>query len=145
MDCELGPGHEVVTAYGNTVLNVSLITAVGLINEEGHSGVGQSSEGRIVFRVPKLFGKRGRMSENSIPLPSFLPGSPPLGHTPLQKQRESLLYEKRTRVILEARRRGAILRPLGDVIVIMPPLTTTAAEVGRLTRITVESIRGVLN
>jgi adenosylmethionine-8-amino-7-oxononanoate aminotransferase len=30
-------------------------------------------------------------------------------------------------VVLAARRRGAILRPLGDVIVLMPPLSISAA------------------
>ena len=31
-------------------------------------------------------------------------------------------------VTLAARRRGAIIRPLGDVVVLMPPLSITAAE-----------------
>ncbi|HEU4339183.1 MAG TPA: adenosylmethionine--8-amino-7-oxononanoate transaminase [Planctomycetota bacterium] len=62
-----------------------------------------------------------------------------------RKTRSPFPYEKRTghRVILEARKRGAILRPLGDVIVVMPPLTTTAAEVRRLAQITVESVLAV--
>jgi adenosylmethionine-8-amino-7-oxononanoate aminotransferase len=29
-------------------------------------------------------------------------------------------------------RRGVLIRPLGDVIVLMPPLTTTAAEIDRI-------------
>ena len=44
------------------------------------------------------------------------------------------------RVALEARRRGAILRPLGDVVVLMPPLSITPSELTRLVRITRESI-----
>ena len=28
--------------------------------------------------------------------------------------------------------RGVLIRPLGDVIVLMPPLTTTAAEIERI-------------
>ena len=44
------------------------------------------------------------------------------------------------RVTLEARRRGAIIRPLGDVIVLMPPLAIRAAELQRLVEITAESI-----
>jgi adenosylmethionine-8-amino-7-oxononanoate aminotransferase len=43
-------------------------------------------------------------------------------------------------VTLEARRRGAILRPLGNVVVLMPPLAMTGAQLGELGRITVESI-----
>ncbi len=45
------------------------------------------------------------------------------------------------RVILEARRRGAILRPLGDVLVLMPPLSITPAQLTRLVRIARKSIR----
>jgi adenosylmethionine-8-amino-7-oxononanoate aminotransferase len=36
------------------------------------------------------------------------------------------------RVALEARSRGAIVRPLGDVVVLMPPLTVTDDEVERI-------------
>jgi adenosylmethionine-8-amino-7-oxononanoate aminotransferase len=48
------------------------------------------------------------------------------------------------RVVLEARKRGAILRPLGDVIVLMPPLSISDAELTRLVRITEESLRAAL-
>jgi adenosylmethionine-8-amino-7-oxononanoate aminotransferase len=43
-------------------------------------------------------------------------------------------------VTLEARRRGAIIRPLGDVVVLMPPLAIEEAELRRLVEITAESI-----
>jgi adenosylmethionine-8-amino-7-oxononanoate aminotransferase len=45
------------------------------------------------------------------------------------------------RVVLEARRRGAIVRPLGDVIVLMPPLAISKADLRRLVAIVAESIR----
>jgi adenosylmethionine---8-amino-7-oxononanoate aminotransferase len=44
------------------------------------------------------------------------------------------------RVALEARRRGAIIRPLGDVVVLMPPLAISKADLRRLVAITAESI-----
>jgi adenosylmethionine-8-amino-7-oxononanoate aminotransferase len=44
------------------------------------------------------------------------------------------------RVTLEARKRGAIIRPLGDVVVLMPPLSISAGELRRLVEITAESI-----
>ena len=44
------------------------------------------------------------------------------------------------RVTLEARRRGAIVRPLGDVVVLMPPLAISAGELRRLVGITVDAI-----
>ena len=44
------------------------------------------------------------------------------------------------RVTLEARARGAIIRPLGDVVVLMPPLAISEAELRRLVSITDEAI-----
>jgi adenosylmethionine-8-amino-7-oxononanoate aminotransferase len=43
-------------------------------------------------------------------------------------------------VTLAARRRGAIIRPLGDVVVLMPPLSITEADLRRLVEITAEAI-----
>jgi adenosylmethionine-8-amino-7-oxononanoate aminotransferase len=45
------------------------------------------------------------------------------------------------RVILAARQLGAILRPLGDVIVLMPPLCITPAELDTLCDITAAAIK----
>ena len=47
------------------------------------------------------------------------------------------------RVARRARGKGAILRPLGPVIVLMPPLAMTEKELGRLLDITYESIEEV--
>jgi adenosylmethionine-8-amino-7-oxononanoate aminotransferase len=44
------------------------------------------------------------------------------------------------RVIREARRRGVLLRPLGDVVVLMPPLGITRAETRLLVDVLRESI-----
>lgn len=46
-------------------------------------------------------------------------------------------------VILEARKRGVIIRPLGDVIVLMPPLSMSIEELDTLCRVTYESIQVV--
>ena len=43
-------------------------------------------------------------------------------------------------VTLEARRRGAIIRPLGDVVVLMPPLAIASEDLRRLVEITGEAI-----
>jgi adenosylmethionine-8-amino-7-oxononanoate aminotransferase len=45
------------------------------------------------------------------------------------------------RVVLEARERGAIIRPLGEVIVLMPPLGISQVELQKLVMITAEAIR----
>ena len=43
-------------------------------------------------------------------------------------------------VTMEARRRGAVIRPLGDVVVLMPPLAISEGELTRLVAITAEAI-----
>jgi adenosylmethionine---8-amino-7-oxononanoate aminotransferase len=45
------------------------------------------------------------------------------------------------RVTLEARKRGAVIRPLGDVVVLMPPLSISEADLQSLVEITADSIR----
>jgi len=47
------------------------------------------------------------------------------------------------RVAMESRRRGLIIRPLGNVVVLMPPLTVTPRELARMVAIIRESIRTV--
>jgi adenosylmethionine---8-amino-7-oxononanoate aminotransferase len=44
------------------------------------------------------------------------------------------------RVCAAAVRRGVLLRPLGDVVVVMPPLTTTADEIDRIVSTLAESL-----
>ena len=44
------------------------------------------------------------------------------------------------RVVVEARRRGAIVRPLGDVVVLMPPLVISKADLRRLVAVVAEAI-----
>jgi adenosylmethionine-8-amino-7-oxononanoate aminotransferase len=47
------------------------------------------------------------------------------------------------RTILEARRRGLIIRPLGDVIVLMPPLSVSGRDLSRMVRIVRDSVAAV--
>jgi adenosylmethionine-8-amino-7-oxononanoate aminotransferase len=44
------------------------------------------------------------------------------------------------RVTVEARRRGAVIRPLGDVVILMPPLSISKEELRGLVEITADSI-----
>ncbi len=48
------------------------------------------------------------------------------------------------RVTLEARKRGAIVRPLSDVVVLLPPLSISEGELRQLVAITVDSIEAAL-
>ena len=56
--------------------------------------------------------------------------------------RAEYAYEERAghQVILEARRLGALLRPLGNVVVLMPPLAMTAADLEALVGITHQAV-----
>jgi adenosylmethionine-8-amino-7-oxononanoate aminotransferase len=45
-----------------------------------------------------------------------------------------------SKVIVDARRRGMLIRPLGNVIVLMPHLTFTKPQLERMVRITQVSI-----
>jgi adenosylmethionine---8-amino-7-oxononanoate aminotransferase len=47
------------------------------------------------------------------------------------------------RVVLECRKRGLIIRPLGDVIVLMPPLSVSLQELKQLVQIVFASIKAV--
>ena len=59
--------------------------------------------------------------------------------------KEPYPFEKRIgyQIILEARKQGVILRPLGDVIVLMPPLAVSLEELDLLFEVTEEAIRKV--
>jgi adenosylmethionine-8-amino-7-oxononanoate aminotransferase len=48
------------------------------------------------------------------------------------------------KVIMEARKRGVIIRPLGDVIIIMPPLSITEGELEELLEVIYQSIEAVI-
>ena len=47
------------------------------------------------------------------------------------------------RVIMEARKQGVIIRPLGDVIVLMPPLAIEESTLQELVDVTYDSIQAV--
>ncbi len=62
-----------------------------------------------------------------------------------KKTKETYPFEERIgyKVILEARKEGVMLRPLGDVIVLMPPLAVSLEELDLLFAATEEAIRRV--
>jgi adenosylmethionine---8-amino-7-oxononanoate aminotransferase len=59
--------------------------------------------------------------------------------------KEEYPYEEKigNRVIQEARKRGLVLRPLGNVIVLMPPLSISESELKEVLSITYDSIKMV--
>ncbi|MBI1996353.1 MAG: adenosylmethionine--8-amino-7-oxononanoate transaminase [Deltaproteobacteria bacterium] len=62
-----------------------------------------------------------------------------------QASRKNYPPEKRIghRVILEARKRSVMIRPLGDIIILMPPLTITDEELAMLLDVVYDCIRNV--
>ncbi|MGH7835079.1 MAG: adenosylmethionine--8-amino-7-oxononanoate transaminase [Candidatus Binatia bacterium] len=62
-----------------------------------------------------------------------------------KEQRRSYPPENRIghKVILEARKRGVIIRPLGDILILMPPLAISDEELKTLLDATRDSIRSV--
>jgi adenosylmethionine---8-amino-7-oxononanoate aminotransferase len=60
--------------------------------------------------------------------------------TGIELEEHPLAVRMGHRVTLEARRRGAIVRPLGDVVVLMPPLSIAEADLRRLVEITAQAI-----
>ena len=60
-----------------------------------------------------------------------------------KKTKQAYPFEDRTgwKVCLKAREHGLILRPLGDVVVLMPPLGISREELKSLVRITAEAVR----
>jgi adenosylmethionine-8-amino-7-oxononanoate aminotransferase len=59
--------------------------------------------------------------------------------------KEEFSFESRTgfRVCLEARKHGVWVRPLGNVIVLMPPLSLSVAEARLLTSAVAQAITAV--
>ena len=62
-----------------------------------------------------------------------------------RKRRRSYAPERRIghRVILQARERAVMIRPLGDVIILMPPLSITDEELAALLEVVYDCIREV--
>lgn len=62
---------------------------------------------------------------------------------PISKEPYPLEEQIGIKVIVETRKRGVILRPLGNVIVLMPPLSITLPELQKMLSITYEAIAKV--
>jgi adenosylmethionine-8-amino-7-oxononanoate transaminase len=64
-----------------------------------------------------------------------------------RETKEEFPYEARVghQVILEARKQGVMLRPLGDVIVLMPPLSISIKELKSLLKVIYQSIAKVID
>lgn len=106
---------------------------------------------KILDRMqPKIAYLKRRLEEDFLPLPhvgdirqwGFMVG---IELVEDKESRRSYPSGQRIghQVIRRARELGVIIRPLGDVIVLMPPLTITDGELKTLLDVTYESIRAV--
>ncbi|MEJ7824267.1 MAG: adenosylmethionine--8-amino-7-oxononanoate transaminase [Solirubrobacteraceae bacterium] len=100
-------------------------------------------EGTLAALQPKIALLGELLKEHVLPLPAvrevrrrgFMVG--------IELSGFALAERMGHQVTLAARRRGAIVRPLGDVVVLMAPLSITPDELRRLVTITAESIAEV--
>lgn len=142
----LGDYTEFKTLFhGHTYTGNPLGCAVAL------AGLDLFEKERVLEKLqPKIAYIQSRLLEDFLPLPhvgdvrqrGFMIG------IELVLDKESLRpYAPETRighkVILEARRRGVIIRPLGNVLILLPPLTMSQAELETLLNVVHDSLREV--
>ncbi len=142
----LGEYKEYKTFFhGHTYTGNPLGCAVAL------ASLGLFSQEKILERMPpKIAYLKQRLKQEFLPLAhvadvrqwGFM-----VGIELVEDKHEQRNYppERRTghKVILEARKRGVMIRPLGDVIILMPPLTIAEKELKTLLDVTYDSIRVV--
>jgi len=107
-------------------------------------------ESTIEKMQPRVSYLRRRLSEDFSPLPhvsdarqwGYMVG---IELVEEKASRKNYAPERRIgrKAILEARKHGVIIRPLGDVIILMPPLTITDGELTTLLDVTYDCIRVV--
>jgi adenosylmethionine---8-amino-7-oxononanoate aminotransferase len=121
--------------HGHTYTGNPLACAAALANLDAFE-----REGTLLRLQPKirllgeLLGGVARMTEVAeVRARGFMAGIDLGEHDPALRMGH--------RVTLAARERGAIVRPLGDTVVLMPPLTIAKADLRRLVEIVAESIR----
>ena len=139
----LGPENEPAVFYhGHSFTGNPLAAAAALANLEVFE------EERTLERMqPKISRMAQALHERVEPLASvgeirqrgFMVGIELVADRPSRKPFDPALKMGR-RVILEARKRQVIIRPLGDVVVLMPHLSFSTGELLRLVEVTAESI-----
>jgi adenosylmethionine-8-amino-7-oxononanoate aminotransferase len=140
----LGPYEEFVTFFhGHTYTGNALACAVALANCDIFERTGVLAQ--VTQRTHQL---RAVLERDILPLPHVgdvrqwgLMVGIELVRNPETREPYAVSARMGMRVILHARRQGVILRPLGNVIVLMPPLSITADEVDRLCAVTRDAIR----
>ena len=124
----LGEHHEYRTFFhGHTYTGNPLACAAALATLDVFE-----SERTLERLAPKIELLGELLDEQVAPLPTVARGAPPRLHDRHRARAFPVEARMGHQVTLAARRRGAIVRPLGDVVVLMPPLSITADELTRL-------------
>lgn len=120
-------GH---TFTGNPLGCAAAIATLDVFDEE-----------RVLDRVAQRSALLGQLLEEQV---AGLPGVHEIRRRGLMIGIELLPHAATDRsghqVVVEARKRGVLLRPLGDIVVLMPPLAISEAQVRQLVEVTAESI-----
>jgi adenosylmethionine---8-amino-7-oxononanoate aminotransferase len=129
-------GH---TYTGNPLACAVAIASLELFEKER---IIENLQGKIAFLKEKLAGFKALTHMGDIRQRGMMVGIELVAD---RETKTEFPVADRTghQVILEARKRGVIIRPLGDVIVLMPPLSMSIEELDTLCRVTYESIRAV--
>ena len=133
-----GPGDLRTFFHGHTYTGNPLACAAGIASLQVFD-----RERTLERLVPKIELLARTLAHRVAVLPAvaevrqrgFMVGIELAGHDPAERLGQ--------RVTLAARRRGAVIRPLGDVVVLMPPLSISEADLTRLVAITASSIAEV--
>jgi adenosylmethionine-8-amino-7-oxononanoate aminotransferase len=139
-DAFLGPDLSELTFYhGHSYSGNALACAVALRHLE------LLDEWEVLANVQARAEQLGRLLAERI---APLPGVAAVRHrglmvgVELDPPAEGLRWGRR--VCAEAVRRGVLLRPLGDVVVLMPMLTSTGEEIARIVSVLAEAIPAVV-
>jgi adenosylmethionine-8-amino-7-oxononanoate aminotransferase len=119
-------GH---TYTGNPLACAAAIATLDVFREEGTL---EALEGKIELLAELLEPVAAHPAVSEVRRVGFMVG--------IELAEQPLALRMGHRVTLEARARGAIIRPLGDVVVLMPPLAISPADLRRLVSITAEAI-----
>jgi adenosylmethionine-8-amino-7-oxononanoate aminotransferase len=132
----LGAHEELKTFFhGHTYTGNPLACAAGIATLDVFE------EERTLERVRGSIARLGELlDEHVAPLPAVREVRRRGLMTGIELHPHPLPVRMGHRVTLQARARGAIIRPLGDVVVLMPPLAMSEAELTRLVTITAEAI-----
>ena len=139
----LGEYHEFRTFFhGHTYTGNPLACAVAIANLEvfEEERTIEALQGKITHLREKLQPFASLAHVGEIRQCGFMVG---IELVASKETKDLFPPEKRIghRVIMDARKRGVIIRPLGDVIVLMPPLSISYGEIDSLCDAVYESIR----